>query len=495
MVRGISMKKLLLAILAIILLASVSSALLQRPVYNPWTRTLDYVLSDNQTDSNFTFNDINVTGVITGNGSGITDIPASAISDVWVNTSGDTWTGNMNAGNNNLTNLSKLNTGQGLNELFDMDQNVLTSSNVQFNNLQVDGNLTVLGDEIIANVTTLSVNGSALPGLNDTFDLGSTVLLWNILYVDSVIGTNLSGSQLWTDNRDYPAGCPEGTYVTINGDSNTCTAAVRPGGDTMTGDLNFTNSAGIRNISVLIAAANLDLGAFTLTGTQFISDIAQGTAPFIVTSSTLVPNLNVSFVNRTAFWDDLDTPADINAADITDDNTYATVTGENFSGNINMGLNNITNVSAMVVVNPIHCHAYKPDAVTITNTSEYMLIHFNNTVECIDISTDNENFTIGTTGDYLINIDMMADKTGGGTTTLEAVLLKNGVVVNGTASQRTVSNNNEVGFFGIDVAIDLAKDDNLSVGLTATSNLAQLFAECLLCLENVTARITITKEN
>ncbi len=38
--------------------------------------------------------------------------------------------------------------------------------------------------------------------------------------------------------------------------------------------------------------ANWDVGAFTITGTQFISDIATGTAPFVVASTTKVANLN-----------------------------------------------------------------------------------------------------------------------------------------------------------------------------------------------------------
>ncbi len=38
--------------------------------------------------------------------------------------------------------------------------------------------------------------------------------------------------------------------------------------------------------------ANWDIGAYTITGTRFISDIAIGTAPFGVTSTTLVSNLN-----------------------------------------------------------------------------------------------------------------------------------------------------------------------------------------------------------
>jgi len=44
---------------------------------------------------------------------------------------------------------------------------------------------------------------------------------------------------------------------------------------------------------------NWDVGAFTITGTQFISDIAIGTAPLVVTSTTKVTNLNVDQVDNT----------------------------------------------------------------------------------------------------------------------------------------------------------------------------------------------------
>ena len=43
--------------------------------------------------------------------------------------------------------------------------------------------------------------------------------------------------------------------------------------------------------------ANWDVGAYTLTGTRFISDIAQGTAPFGCTSNTVVTNLNADLLD------------------------------------------------------------------------------------------------------------------------------------------------------------------------------------------------------
>lgn len=43
--------------------------------------------------------------------------------------------------------------------------------------------------------------------------------------------------------------------------------------------------------------ANWDVGAFTIQGTQFISDIAIGTSPFVVTSTTVVTNLNADLLD------------------------------------------------------------------------------------------------------------------------------------------------------------------------------------------------------
>lgn len=45
------------------------------------------------------------------------------------------------------------------------------------------------------------------------------------------------------------------------------------------------------------ANLDVDLGAHTITATQFISSIATGTAPFVVTSTTVVTNLNADLLD------------------------------------------------------------------------------------------------------------------------------------------------------------------------------------------------------
>lgn len=341
---------------------------------------------------------------------------------------------------------------------------------------------------------TGNVTNNLIPNANNTWALGSSTFSWSTLFVNNLILTSgLNASSV----VNPPANCTVGPVTGWSGNlgSSICTDSwLYNSGDIMTGDLNFTGS-GIRNLSLLTAAANLDLGPYTLTGTQFISDIAQGTAPLVVTSTTLVSNLNSSYANSSNFWDNLDSPSDINAADITDDNTYVKVAGDTWTGNMNGGEKNLTNISNLDVTNPTHCHAYKTIPVNITNTTSYLELVFDTTAECMGMSTDGQNFTVEMGGHYRANVDFLISKEGGASTTIESVLLKNGIVINGTARQRTVGTNNRTGFFGINVAIDLSQNDNLSVGLTGSTDLAKVYSACILCPENVTASITITKEN
>lgn len=56
-------------------------------------------------------------------------------------------------------------------------------------------------------------------------------------------------------------------------------------------------NASIDKDGTIPLTANWDVGAFTITVTQLISDIAGGTPPLVVTSTTVVPNLNVDQVD------------------------------------------------------------------------------------------------------------------------------------------------------------------------------------------------------
>lgn len=228
------------------------------------------------------FNDINATGKMnaatlnTGQG----DNELYAMNQNVRTSDTVTFGGVISSGDVNATaemNAATLNTGQGDNELYAMNQNVRTTDAVTFagmtsnGNVVVTGNLTVIGSEIVANVTNLNVNGSVLPYLSDTFTLGGSAQIWNHIYgniltiadiiasddinttgkmnaatlntgqgdnelyamsqnvrsTDNVTFNNVSatyfnGNSTW-QHQSYPSACPANSAITLLGDAVTCT--------------------------------------------------------------------------------------------------------------------------------------------------------------------------------------------------------------------------------------------------------------------------------
>ncbi len=83
------------------------------------------------------------------------------------------------------------------------------------------------------------------------------------------------------------------------------------------------------------------------------------------TSVTNITHLTI-YQNYSDYWDALDTPADINTADITDDNTYVTVAGDTMTGNLNVTGNISLEFGDLVSeVNPDGA-----DAIRIKGTSD-----------------------------------------------------------------------------------------------------------------------------
>ena len=85
---------------------------------------------------------------------------------------------------------------------------------------------------------------------------------------------------------------------------------------------------------------------FTIIPTQFVTaslevgfDNPDSPRISISIPSTDTSNYTLVDTNSSEFWDALDTPADINAGDITDDNTYVSTSGDIITGDINISGN------------------------------------------------------------------------------------------------------------------------------------------------------------
>ena len=144
----------------------------------------------------------------------------------------------------------------------------------------------------------------------------------------NITGTNNSVPTDWVMLKTYPAACPSGAITTL-GDTVTCTDSwVDVTGDDMTGDLNFSY-ANITN-------------ATNVNATTFYQD-----SNAVIDASTI----SSQNVNGSGYWDALNSPSDINTADITDDNTYVTVAGDTMTGDLTFGDSyNATNVTVGLTV-------------------------------------------------------------------------------------------------------------------------------------------------
>ena len=107
-------------------------------------------------------------------------------------------------------------------------------------------------------------------------------------FTTPVLGTpssgNLSNCTAYEGSAVLSTGEGGGTKFLREDGDGTCSWQAPAGG----GDLLADGSVPL--------TANWDVGAFTITGTQFISDIATGTAPFVVSSTTEVSNLKSATV-------------------------------------------------------------------------------------------------------------------------------------------------------------------------------------------------------
>ncbi len=274
---------------------------------------------------------------------------------------------------------------------------------------------------------------------------------------------NITGGIDWTNLQSYPAACPTGYAITTLGDAVTCTEFIS-------------------------FAANINMRGYSIYNATWVN----------------VTNLNASNVYATSF---------VIGADIITTSEFAYLDGldQNVATVSNVTFNNITvaesqyiggnldvagNITGLDVFTKTDCESYSSTIQTITNVSSYKIINFETNVECNKITTDGQNFTLQTVGEYKVSVDLQADKTGGSSTTIESVLFLDDVQINGSARQRTINSNNEIGFFAINWdVITTSVNQILTVGITGSTDAARLDMVCLLCERNVTAAISIDRLN
>ena len=214
------------------------------------------------------------------------------VTSTGVNVAGTmTATGNISGGNlvttgnisgDNLTLTGNLSSGSIT------AANITATGNISGGNLSTTGNLTVNGDTDLGLVGNVTITGGTSGQVLTTN--GSGALSW------TTVGT--SGVANGTSNISIPVA---GGNVNTSVGGNANVFVVTGTGANITGTLNATGNitgANLDTAGVIVSTGNITGGnlrtAGSVTASRLISNVATGTAPFTVTSTTQVANLNVA---------------------------------------------------------------------------------------------------------------------------------------------------------------------------------------------------------
>ena len=177
---------------------------------------------------------------------------------------------------NNVVNATKVNTGQGDNELYAMNQDVQTSDNVQFANLTLSGDLTVNGE-------TSYISSSVVQIGDNILELNGSAAANGGIYVRDAVGTTNSGSLLWDTSNDYWKAGAKGSELKLlrEGGDGVISGSAQVSIGSTTGTL-AVNKGGTGATTAAGARSNLGVDA---AGTDNSTDVTLAGTPNYITIS------------------------------------------------------------------------------------------------------------------------------------------------------------------------------------------------------------------
>ena len=226
--------------------------------------------------------------------------------------------------------------------------------------------------------------GLLAPLADNNSDLGSSAKQWKDIYVNGIGYID----QLGTDGDPVAAYISSGELdgVAIGSESPSTAVFTSMSGTTLGATAVTANSidlqGGTATVGGLTAEANLDIGAFSLRALTFTSDQATGTAPFAVSSTTKVDNLNADKLDG-ADWAapaalGSSTPAAVSATTMSGSSTLAVQGIATFQADIVPLVDSVADLgtSSKQFAEAHIDHGYI-DAITATGTSTLTTVDIN----------------------------------------------------------------------------------------------------------------------
>ena len=283
-----------------------------------------------------------------------------------------------------------------------------------------------------------------------TADYDGSTTIWNTLSTgsatDLILSTDTSNSLTSTSNGNINI-TPNGTGdinliadTVVVGDSNTQTIVTTNGTGNLLLTTNFNASSG--NIVIVQGTnGNIDItpngtgqivSSSVVNATRFVSNIAIGTAPFTVTSTTQVANLNVATAGTvtTAAQPNITSVGILGLLDVDNININGnTISSSNTNGNIDISPNGTGDINLGA------------DTVVVGDSNTQSIVTTNGTGNLLlstNAGTNSGNIVIvqGTNG----NIDITTNGTG--VTNITRALLAAGTATASTAPLKMTSGTN-----------------------------------------------------
>ena len=251
----------------------------------------------------------NVTVSVAGNTNVFTITGTGANIAGTVNVTGNANVGNLGTSTAIITTGNITTINSGLLQNGNSNVTIATNSNITLN--------AVGGERLRLTATGANVSGTFnVTGNANTGNLGTTTL----------VATNLNSGLFQNGNSNVTIAANGNVTINAIGSEK---LRLNSTGANVSGTLNVTGNANVSNLGTgrVIATGNI-------SATQLISNVATGTAPFVVTSTTQVANLNVATAGTATTATTADTVTTAAQPNITSIGTLTTLT---VSGNANTG--------------------------------------------------------------------------------------------------------------------------------------------------------------
>lgn len=211
-----------------------------------------------------------------------------------------------------------VNTGQGNNELYPMNQAIRTTDAVTFDNVTVstkltDGTATLsagsLTGVVDVNATNFNGGGAGITGLSNqhthnaanvttgTFGAGDFV------FQGLLTASEFNGALNWTQLQNYPATCPANSAITLLGDTVTCTDGLYTLAEMTNSHLHaVANLSDVTNLANTHThdAANVSSGTLDFARLPTLTDTHTHAAANLTTVSALNNAITLDATNITA---------------------------------------------------------------------------------------------------------------------------------------------------------------------------------------------------